>query len=262
MYKTKKEFRPNTKKIYEDFHGVKVPKGWAVHHTLPVRLGGTHGVSNLELLDRDCHVFAHLALYQEFGDIRDLCASYMLRGLTDEARKIASAAGGKAGWVSNREKGVVTGFGAQSEERRREVAAIAGKIGGTVQRDLGIGIHVDAETRAGWARLGAAAVAEQFADPEIQSSRGKRGGVKNKGSRWYVNGLEQLKYTAAQQSVESFEDFIARMGFRAGKFPAMGKGAKFYNDGTRQLMFMPEKNPNDSFEEFVDRNKYNVGRLK
>ena len=261
MYKTKKEFRPNTKKIYEDFHGVKVPKGWAVHHTLPVRLGGTHDVSNLELLDRDSHVFAHLALYQEFGDIRDLCASYMLRGLTDEARKIAAAAGGKAGWISNREKGIVSGFGAQSEERRREVAAIAGRIGGTIQRDLGIGIHVDEETRAGWARLGAAAVAEQFTDSSAQASRGKRGGPKNKGFKWCHNDTVQIKYTAAQQAVESFEDFIARMDMKPGRGESTDKGSMFYNDGTKQWMFTPSKH-SESFEEFIASNRYNIGRIK
>ena len=217
MHKRKQVYRPNTKKLYEEFHGVKIPHGYAVHHTLPVRLGGTHDVSNLELLDRDCHVFAHLALYQEHGDIRDLCASYMLRGLTAEARKLAAAAGGRAGWVKNREKGVVSGFGAASEERRREVAAIAGQIGGTRQRDLGIGIHVDVETRSGWAKLGALAVAEQFSDPELQASRGRRGGAKNKGFKWCHDGTKSIKYTAAQQEAEPFEEYIARMGYIAGR---------------------------------------------
>lgn len=212
-----KPFRPNTKKLYEDFHGVKIPKGYAVHHTLPVRLGGTHDVSNLEVLDRDSHIFAHLALYQEYGDIRDLCASYMLRGLPDEARKLAAAKGGRAGWVSNREKGVVSGFGAQAEERRKEVAAIAGKIGGTRQRDLGIGIHVDAETRAGWAKLGAAAVAEKFSDPEVQASRGRRGGAKNKGFKWCNDGTKEIKYTMAQQEVEPFEEYLKRTGYTKGR---------------------------------------------
>ena len=233
-----------------------------MHHTLPIRLGGTHDISNLELLDRDAHIFAHLALYQEHGDVRDLCASFMLRGLPEEARKLAAAKGGKAGWAVNREIGRVTGFGAQSEERRREVAAIAGQIGGTKQRDLGIGIHVDAEIRAGWARLGAAAVAEQFADPAIQSSRGKRGGVKNKGSRWcHDSSGKQIKYTAAQQEIEPFEDFIRRNGFNPGKPSSPDKGGKFYNNGEKQWVFR-QLDHAESFEEFLAKHNYKPGRIK
>lgn len=219
MYKVKKDFRPNTKKLYEDFHGVTVPDGYAVHHVLPVRLGGSHHVDNLEVLSDEDHIAAHLALYVEFGDVRDLCASYMLRGLPQEARKLAAAKGGRAGWVVNKAIGRVTGFGAASEERRREVSAVAGHIGGTKQRDLGIGIHAGEEKRAEWASMGGKASCEVngWKDPSVQSENGKRGGPKNKGFKWYHDGVSQLKYTAAQQLEEPFEAFLERNKFNSGR---------------------------------------------
>ena len=219
MYKTKKDFRPNTKKIYEEHHGVKVPNGYAVHHILPIRLGGTHDVSNLEVLDKECHIFAHLALYQKYGDVRDLCASYMLRGLTLEARKLAASKGGKAGNAAAKARGQVLGFGAQSLERRREVASKAGHVGGTKQRDLGIGIHVDNEQRAIWASMGGKVQSEAngWNDPIIQSENGKRGGVKNKGFKWCNDGIKEVKYTMAMQSVKSFEDFVTENNYIKGR---------------------------------------------
>lgn len=218
-YKAKDDpdYRPNTRKMFEDHHGVKVPKGMHVHHCLPTRLGGAHEVSNLIALTTADHAQAHLDLFKEHGDPRDLCAHYMIQGLSDEARRVASAEGGRAGQAAMRARGQVNGFGVQSAERRKQVAAIGGRVGGAMQRDAGIGIHVDAVTRAGWARLGAGAVAEQFSDPVVQSSRGKRGGVKNKGSKWCHDGVKSIKYTAAQQAVEPFEDYVARNGYFKGR---------------------------------------------
>lgn len=263
MYKTKKEFRPNTKKIYEDFHGVKVPKGWAVHHTLPVRLGGTHDVSNLELLDRDCHVFAHLALYQEFGDIRDLCASYMLRGLSHEARKLAAAKGGRAGQAAARARGQVLGFGALSKERHAEIASAAGKIGGVKQRDLGLGFHSQTkEEHLLVAAMGGRAGVETngLKDSARQAERGKLGGPKNKGFRWCNDGVNEFKYTAAQQAVECFQSHIDRTGLKSGKLPSKDKGGKFYNDGTNQWVFRQSKHL-ESFGSFLERTGMSEGRV-
>lgn len=256
-----KAYRPNTKKIYEEHHGAKVPKGYAVHHKLPLRLGGTHDVSNLAMLDREAHIQAHLGLYEKYGDVRDLCASYMLRGLPDEARKVAAAEGGRVSNARAKARGQVLGFGAQTQERRKEVASVAGSIGGAKQRDLGMGIHVDAKTRSEWAKLGAAAVAEQFSDPEVQASRGKRGGVKNKGFKWCHDGVRQVKYTAGMQADEPFDEYLARTGMKEGKGKSDLVGSKFYNDGERQFMFSQKQNA-ESYEEFIARTGYKKGRLK
>ena len=211
------DYRPNTRKMYEEHYGVCVLPGVDIHHVIPLRHGGQHEVSNLVPLWRDEHAQAHMDLYEKFGDPRDLCASYMIAGRTEEAALIASSMGGKASQVAKKERGELNGFQAFSAEKRKRVAAKAGAIGGAKQRDLGMGIHVDASTRAAWARLGAAAVAERFTDPEVQASRGKRGGVKNKGFKWCHDGINSFKYTAAQQEEEPFEDYIARMGYHKGR---------------------------------------------
>lgn len=219
MYKNDKpaETRPNTKKLYEEHYGVVVPDDYEVHHILPVRLGGTHDIRNLTVLFKDDHALAHLELYQTFGDVRDLCAYHMISGRDQEAHLAACAAGGRASQIAKKARGEANGFQLFSPERRAEIAAKAGQIGGARQRDLGIGIHADAEARAGWAKLGALAVAGQFADPEVQASRGRRGGVKNKGFRWYSDGQKDIKYTSAQQEVEPFDQFIARTGYKQGR---------------------------------------------
>jgi hypothetical protein len=41
-----------------------------------------------------------------------------------------------------------------------------------------------------------------------QSERGKRGGIKNKGAKWYNDGVKLYKYTPNQMKVLSFNDFI------------------------------------------------------
>lgn len=221
MYQTKepKPFRPNTKKMYEEHHQVVVPDDYDVHHILPVRLGGTHEMSNLTVLHRLDHSEAHMELYRIYGDVKDLCAAHMIAGRTVEAKLAAASKGGLVGHENRRARGDLTGFQLMSEARRKEVAAKAGEVGGTRQRDLGIGIHVDAETRAEWARLGGIATVEQngFKDSARQAARGAKGGPKNKGFRWCHDGVRQFKYTAAQQKVEPFDEYLARTGLKSGR---------------------------------------------
>ena len=212
-------YRPNTKKIYEEHYGVVIPDEYEVHHVLPVRLGGTHDIGNLTVLHQEDHALAHLELYERFGDPRDLCAYYMISGRDHEAHLAACAMGGRASQVAKKERGELNGFQLFDEEKRKAIASKAGSIGGKKQKELGMGIHTDEETRREWARLGAMAVIEKngFKDAARQSERGKKGGVKNKGARWYNDGTTLFKYTAAQQLVESFGDFIARTNFNIGR---------------------------------------------
>lgn len=212
-------FRPNTKKLYEEHYAVIIPDDYEVHHVLPVRLGGTHDISNLTVLHQEDHALAHLALYEKFGDSRDLCAYHMISGRNHEAHLIACAMGGKASQVAKKERGDLNGFQLFDEAKRKAVASKAGSIGGTKQKELGLGIHVDAETRREWARMGAQAVLERngFLNSEVQSERGKKGGVKNKGFKWCNDGTSTFKYTAAQQEQESFEDFLQRTGMKKGR---------------------------------------------
>lgn len=257
------DYRPNTRKMYEEHHGICVLPGVDIHHELPLRHGGKHEVSNLVALWRDEHAKAHLELYERFGDPRDLCASYMISGRTEEAALLASSMGGKASQIAKRERGEANGFQLFTPERRREIAAAAGRIGGAVQKEQGIGIHTDEKTRAEWARLGALAVMERngFLDPDVQSERGKRGGVKNKGFKWCHNGAREFKYTAAQQTNEPFDAYLARTGLLPGKLPSNNVGSRFYNNGSEQWMFRPTDHT-ESFEEFLEKNKFKKGRLK
>lgn len=211
--------RPNTKKLYEEHYGVTIPDDYEVHHVLPERLGGTHDISNLTVLHWTDHALAHLELYEKFGDPRDLCAYHMISGRNRDAHLVACSMGGKKSQEAKKARGESNGFQLFDEAKRKAVASKAGSIGGSKQKELGLGIHVDEETRREWARLGALAVIEKngFTDPNRQAERGKKGGVKNKGARWYNDGVTLFKYTAAQQEVESFDDFIARTGFKKGR---------------------------------------------
>lgn len=213
------EYRPNTKKLYEEHYNVIIPDDYEVHHILPIRLGGTNDIKNLTVLHQEDHALAHLELYEKFGDPKDLCAYHMISGRNREAHLIACAMGGRASQIAKKERGELNGFQLFDEEKRKSIASKAGSIGGAKQKELGIGIHTDEETRREWAKLGALSVIEKngFLDKERQSERGKRGGVKNKGTKWYNNGEKLFKYTAKQQEQESFEDFLQRTGMKKGR---------------------------------------------
>ena len=259
----KYKYRPNTKKLYEEHYGVTIPDDYEVHHVLPERLGGTHDISNLTVLHWTDHALAHLELYEKFGDPRDLCAYHMISGRNRDAHLVACSMGGKKSQEAKKARGESNGFQLFDEAKRKAVAAKAGSIGGSKQKELGLGIHVDEETRREWAKLGALAVIEKngFTDSNRQAERGKKGGVKNKGARWYNDGIANFCYTAAQQMEEPFDEFLKRTGMKAGKTTNRTVGAKFYNDGVNQFMFVQSDHA-ESFEEFLVNNGFKKGRLK
>lgn len=256
-------FRPNTRKIYEDHYQVCVLPGFEVHHVLPTRLGGSHGPENLVPVTRDEHVQAHLDLWVEHGDTRDLCAAYMISGRSKEAHLIACSMGGKRSQEIKRERGDLNGFQLFDKDKRAHIARIAGRKGGMTQVAKRLGIHTDdAELRSEWARMGALAVRDVFSESERQASRGRRGGVKNSGAKWYLDADQKpQKYTAKMQEAESFDAFIARTGFTPGRGKSNLKGSRFYNNGERQWMFDPAKHE-VSFENFLKQYGYYEGRLK
>lgn len=258
------KYRPNTKKIYEEHHGVIVPDDCEVHHVLPIRLGGTHDVSNLTVLHQKDHALAHLELYKKFGDPRDLCAYHMISGRNREAHLAACSMGGKAAHVAAQSRGQILGFAALSPERRREIASKAGKIGGNKQKALRLGIHAQTrEERLLIASMGGLASVEKngFKDAARQSERGKKGGVKNIGAKWYNDGASNFCYTALQQKEEPFDELLKRTGMRAGKVTSRLIGAKFYNDGINQFMFVQSDHA-EGFDEFLTSNGFKKGRLK
>ena len=261
MYKTPKEFRPNTKKIFETFWDMKLPEGYSVHHILPLRLGGSHAISNLRAVTHGQHIEAHLELYRIYGDVRDLCAAYMLRGLPQEARKLAAAKGGRAGQAAMRERGQLNGFGAQPPSRRKEVAAAAGRLGAAAQMRCKIGIHGQSkEEHARIASLGghASCNINGWRTSATQSENGKRGGPKNKGFLWYTDGVNVYKYTKREQEIQPFEKFTKLKGFRAGRLKI---STRWYNDGTANYPYTAAQQNRCTLEEFVCKHGYFTGRL-
>lgn len=221
MSKPRQKIRVNVRKVYEKHFNVRLPDGIEVHHVLPIRLGGTNDVSNLIALSLEKHKQAHLDLYAKYGDYRDLCAYHLIGGNFSEAQKIAASNGGKAAAKMFKETGRPQGFQSFDAEFQRKCASDGGKIGGKKQVELGMGIHAQTkEERLAFCSMGGKSSVEinGWKDSKVQSENGKRGGVKNKGFKWYNDGISMYKYTAKQQEIESFELFIARTGNKKGRF--------------------------------------------
>ena len=203
--------------LYEDVNG-KIPKGYELHHKIPIHAGGTDNENNLICLDKECHAQTHLELYKKYNNFRDLCAYYMIGYNFTKAHEISSSEGGK--------------------------------IGGKVTYEKGVGIFRDDNERVKWASMGGSASQETlkrehksaFYDPKLrhdisskggkngrfskeylkrqgienpdeflrmeQSNRGKKGGRGNKGFVWINDGMKSHKYTKKQQEIKSLEDYI------------------------------------------------------
>jgi len=57
---------------------------------------------------------------------------------------------------------------------------------------------------------------------KLQSERGKKGGVKHKGSRTYTDGINEFKYSATRQLEESFDMFLENNpNYKAGRVPKL-----------------------------------------
>lgn len=158
------------------------------------------------------------------------------------------------------------GFCGLSENRRKEIASMGGKAAAEINRELGRAIF-DPEVRN---RQHATLRKEQksaFYDPvlrkeitrkggksgiftktwyekkglteedriEAQRQRGKKGGSRNKGFKWYNDGKKSYKYTAKQQREMSFEQFIKTSGFLPGKIPN-NVDKIWVNDGEKNYM--------------------------
>lgn len=105
-------------------------------------------------------------------------------------------------------------------EVKSERSRKGGLIGGAAARDKKAGWHgFDKDTRVKNAKNANAVLktlGKGFFDPAVQSELGKRGGVKNKGCRWYNNGIKDFKYMTTE--VMSFEMFLDNNpNFSAGR---------------------------------------------
>jgi hypothetical protein len=85
-----------------------------------------------------------------------------------------------------------------------------------------------------------------------QSDRGKIGGAKNKGFKWYNDGTSDFKYTPSNQEKLSFDKFLQdNPHLKAGRLSVTIKRI-WVNDGIRNMM-IPEN--------MFDQNKHTIGRL-
>lgn len=88
---------------------------------------------------------------------------------------------------------------------------------------------------------------------EAQSSRGRRGGLKNEGFLWYNNGVVSYKYTKKQQEDLPFDQFIKENeNYEPGFLGNVTKNKIWANDGNRNYMVTI-----DTFNEL----KLNKGRI-
>lgn len=97
---------------------------------------------------------------------------------------------------------------------------------------------------------------------EAQRDRGRRGGPKNKGFRWYNDGNKSYKYTLSQQKQKGFDSFITDSGFVAGKLP--NNASKIWvNDGNKNYMIVREQYTNEyRLGRLGDKGKYNGHKNK
>jgi len=120
----------------------------------------------------------------------------------------------------------------RNEEERIKWASMGGKVSGKKQAELGLGFHLyknNMEQHKINSSKGGIA-SGQFQNKEFQSEMGKRGGVKNKGSRWYTDGKILYKYTEKQQEELSFDDFLKQNPtFSKGKLKSKNNENQKYN---------------------------------
>ena len=199
-----------------------LPDGVQVHHILPTRLGGCNSIANLVALNVQGHAEAHLRLYEQHGDSRDLCAHHMILGHNAEALKVSSSNGGKAAARAFKERNQLQGFQAFDPIAMSEAASAGGRAGGAKQFALGIGIH--AQTREERLALCSAGGTKScdingWRDPSVQSENGKRGGVQNKGFIWANDGQTSYKLTTQEQE-QGISEYLLKTGRVLGRIQA------------------------------------------
>lgn len=143
----------------------------------------------------------YFSVIKDRKDYINLCYSSGIMDLRINSK--AGKIGGNI--VYNRKIGIF-----RNEEERIEWARMGGKVSGKKQAELGLGFHQyknNPDLHKAWSSMGGKK-AGTFQDKAFQSEMGKRGGVKNKGFRWYNDGSKEYKYTKREQENMSFDSFI------------------------------------------------------
>ena len=190
-----------------------------VHHIKPSFDGDTNDIENLVAFTKEEHKLEHLFRYIRYGNFKDLCSFYMIGYNFTEAHKISSGEGGKIGGA--KVKKLKIGICTTNKNKRKLWASMGGKVGGKIQSELGLGFHkyyhFDKEKHLEICSMGGKS-SPVFKDSKNQSKFGKIGGPKNKGFKWYSNGINNFKYTKKEQESLSFDKFLKlNPQFRKGR---------------------------------------------
>ena len=198
----------------------EIEKGYELHHKIPIHMGGSNNISNLTILSKECHADAHLKLYEQYGNFRDLCAYYMIGYNFSEAHRVSASEGGKIGGKKTYEqkKGIF-----RCDEERKVWASMGGKKSQQTLKEKGVSAYYDDNLRFDICSKGGknggfqikSIMREGYTEEDAisehkkrQSNRGKKGGSANKGFVWINDGIKSMKYTKKQQINEPLDVYL------------------------------------------------------
>lgn len=166
------------------------------HHIIPKHMGGTDDESNLIELTVEEHQAAHLQLYNEFGDKRDLCAYYMLSGKIEEFRSTYGKLGNEVASRNRKLNGFDNVFDSLNQEQQEKVRSTIRAAGIKYWENITDEQMKDLSNRM---KMWTSTLSKEY----IQS-RGKKGGLatiaSGKGS--FADPIEHAKAAAAGGKVQ------------------------------------------------------------
>lgn len=176
-------------------------------------------------------------------EMRSETTKKMLANRTEEEHKSICQKGGlKGGKTSVTEKRGIFSDNYTDEDRSN-----ASKMGIDKQRELGL---------------------SRFSSVH-QSKLGKIGGPKNKGFKWYNNGVSDFKYTPSEQLELSFEDFLKShpelnsSRFFPNRHQERTKGLGWFTDGHKDYRYTKKLLDIMPLEEYIQNNPhFRLGRNK
>jgi hypothetical protein len=198
--------KSNLRKKYIKFYGKNIPKDYEIHHIIPIHAGGNNDYDNLIPVSKKMHKTLHLDRYNKYKDFRDKVAYYMIGYNFTKAHKITASEGGKIG--GNKVKKLKIGICTDNIKNRKKWASLGGKAAQKTLKEKQISAFYDPKLRKEISSKGGKKGA--FTQSKWQSEFGKRGGVKNKGFKWYTDGIKNFKYTKKEQNILSFNKFIKK----------------------------------------------------
>lgn len=164
-------------------------------------------------------------------------------GYSKEKRKEISSKGGKKAAIINKKRG--TGI-FNPELRKRQHKTLKEK---QVSAYYDPALRSEISSKGGkksvytieyYMNAGMSEEEAKKALSQFQSELGKRGGPKNKGFRWYNDGINSYKYTMKMQKEKSFDKFISETNYIPG-FIKKNEKRIWVNDGTVNRLVLEEE---------------------